>query len=128
MIGGTDKGARVLVVDADPHSLELMAVALIDSGFTVRTAATAAEALDEARRVPPTLVLSEAEIPGTDGIELCAQLRREPALGAVPVVLLSRRPTGPRDRERGASVGIADYLPKPVDLSRLVRLLHRLSA
>ena len=123
-----DKGTRILVVDADPRSLELMAVALIDSGFSVRTAANAAEALDEARRLPPTLVLSDAEMPGTDGFELCAALRREPSLGGVPVVLLSNRPTGPRERERGAIVGIADYLPKPVDLPGLVHLLHRLSA
>ena len=119
---------RVLVVDADPRSLEHMAVALLDSGFSVRTAATAAEALDEARRLPPTLVLSDVEMPGTDGFELCAALRREPSLGGIPVVLLSSRATGPRDRERGAVVSIADYLPKPVDLPGLVHLLHRLSA
>ena len=128
MIRGEDKGTRVLVVDADPRSLELLAVALIDSGFSVRTAASAAEALDEARRLPPTLVLSDVEMPGADGFELCAALRREPALGGIPVVLLSNRPTGPRDRERGATVGIADYLSKPVDLPGLVYLLHRLSA
>lgn len=128
MIRDVDKGRRVLVVDADPRSLELMAVALIDSGFSVRTAASAAEALSEARRLPPSLVLSDVEMPGTDGFELCAALRREPALGAIPVVLLTNRPTGPRDRERGATVGIADYLPKPVDLPGLVRMLHRLSA
>ena len=128
MIGGVDTERRVLVVDADPRSLELMAVALIDSGFSVRTAASAAEAIHEARRLTPALVLSEAEMPDTDGFELCAQLRREPSLGTVPVVLLSNRPTGPRERERGVMVGISDYLPKPIDLPGLVRLLHRLSA
>ena len=128
MIRGGDREKRVLVVDADPRSLEHMAVALIDSGFSVRTAASAAEALDEARRRPPTRVLSDVEMPGTDGFELCAALRREPLLGDVPIVLLTNRPTGPQDRERGAVVGIADYLPKPVNLPGLVHLLHRLSA
>jgi CheY-like chemotaxis protein len=128
MIRGGHEGTRILVVDADPRSLEHMAVALIDSGFSVRTAASAAEALDEARRLPPMLVLTDVEMPGTDGFELCAALRREPLLGRVPVVLLANRPTGPRDQERGAIVGIADYLPKPVDLPGLVQVLHRLSA
>src|SRR3954470_19520775 len=80
---------RVLVVDADVSSLEMLAVALLDSGFAVRTAASAAEALDEARRRPPALVLSDVAIPGMDGFQLCAALRGDPDLGGVPVVLLS---------------------------------------
>ncbi|MDP8923528.1 MAG: response regulator [Chloroflexota bacterium] len=128
MIRDGDKGRRVLVVDADSRSLELIAVALIDSGFTVRTAVSAAEAVSEARRLPPALVLSDAEMPGTDGFELSAALRREPALDAIPIVLLTNRPAGPRDRERGATVGVADYLPKLVDLPGLVRMLQRLAA
>jgi two-component system NtrC family sensor kinase len=129
---GSGPGTRVLVVDADARSLEMLAVALLDSGFAVRTAASAAEALDEARRRPPALVLSDVAIPGMDGFQLCAALRGDPELGSVPVVLLSGgQPGSPADRglrERGATAGASDYLTKPIDLPRLVQVVQRLSA
>jgi len=126
-------GTRVLVVDSNPRSLELLAAALLDSGFNVRTASSLAEALDEARRRPPTLVLSDAEMPNLNGLDLCAALRQVPELAAIPIVLLSARGARPRERagnaaSGGSIVGIADYLPKPVDLPGLVGVLRRLSA
>jgi CheY-like chemotaxis protein len=129
---GSGPETRVLVVDADARSLEMLAVALLDSGFTVRTAASAAEALAEARKRPPALVLSDVAIPGMDGFQLCAALRGDPELGGVPVVLLSGGQGGGQMdrglRERGATAGASDYLTKPIDLPRLVQIVRRLSA
>lgn len=119
---------RVLVVDADARSLEMLAVALLESGFAVRTAASAAEALAEARKRPPSLILSDIAIPGVDGFQLCAAFRGDPGLGSVPIVLLAGGPADPRLRERGASVGASDYLSKPVDLPRLVQVIRGLAA
>ena len=119
---------RVLVVDADARSLEMLAVALLDSGFTVRTAASAAEALAEARKRPPSLVLTDIAMPGMDGFQLCAAFRGDPGLGDVPVVLLAGSQIDPRLRERGTTAGAADYLTKPVDLPRLVQVIRVLSA
>jgi CheY-like chemotaxis protein len=128
MAGGGKGETRVLIVDDDPTSLEILAVALLDSGFTVRTAANAFEALVEARRVRPSLILADVMMPEMDGFQLCAAIKRDPDLGKVPVVLLSAAYGDRRDLERGASVGAADYLSKPVDLPGLVRVLRRLSA
>ncbi|MBA2450349.1 MAG: response regulator [Chloroflexi bacterium] len=127
-LGPTRNGTRVLVVDDDPMSLEVLAVALLEYGFSVRTAASATEALAEARRLPPALVLVDVLMPGIDGFQLCAALKDDPQLSAVPVVLLSADDGGPRDRERGASVGAADYLTKPIDLPGLVRVVRQLAA
>lgn len=118
---------RVLVVDADARSLEMLAVALLDSGFTVRTAASAAEALAEARRRPPSLVLADAVMPEMDGFQLCAAFRGDPRLGTVPVVLLAASQPDARFRERGATAGATDYLTKPVDLPRLIQVIRGLS-
>jgi CheY-like chemotaxis protein len=128
MVDGRASGTRVLIVDDDPVSLEMLAVALLDSGFTVRTAANAFEALAEARRLPPSLVLSDVMMPDMDGFELCAALKEDPGLDKVPVVLLTAAYGDQADYERGASVGAADYLTKPVDLTDLIRVLRRLSA
>jgi two-component system cell cycle response regulator len=119
---------RVLVVDADAGSLEMLAVALLDSGFAVRTAASAAEALAEARKRPPSLVLTEIAMPEMDGIQLCAAFRGDPSLGSVPVVLLAGGHLDPRLRERGATAGASYYLTKPIDLPRLVQVIRGLSA
>ncbi|MCC6176765.1 MAG: response regulator [Chloroflexi bacterium] len=117
----------MLVVDADVRSLEGLAEALLDCGFAVRTAATAAEALAEARRRRPTLVLSDVAIPGMDGFQLCAELRRDPEIGAVPVVLLASSAADVRMRERGATAGVSDYLTRPIDLPRLIQVVRQLS-
>ena len=127
-MGRSGPETRVLVVDADARSLEMLAVALLDSGFTVRTAASAAEALAEARKRPPSLVLTDIAMPGMDGFQLCAAFRGEPGLGDVPVVLLAGGHADPRLRERGTTAGAADYLTKPVDLPRLVQVIRGLSA
>ena len=123
-----DDDTRVLIVDDDPGSLEILAVALLDSGFNVRTAASAFEALEEARRRPPALVLADVMMPDMDGFQLCEALKRDPPLATVPVVLISAAYGDEGDRARGASVGAADYLSKPVDLLGLVDVLRRLSA
>ena len=127
VVGNADQGTRVLIVDDDPAGLEMLAVALLDSGFTVRTAASAAEALAEARRVPPSLVLVDVMMPEMDGFELCAVLKADPRLGQVPVVLMSAAGGDPVVQERGANVGPAGYLGKPIDLLRLVEVLRQLS-
>ena len=106
----------------------MLAVALLDSGFAVRTAASAAEALAEAQKRPPSLVLTDVAMPGMDGFQLCAAFRGDPSLGNVPVVLLAGTQVDARLRERGASAGASDYLTKPVDLPRLVQVIRGLSA
>lgn len=106
----------------------MLAVALLDSGFAVRTAASAAEALAEAQKRPPSLVLTDVAMPGMDGFQLCAAFRGDPSLGNVPVVLLAGGQVDPRLRERGATAGASDYLTKPVDLPRLVQVIRGLSA
>ncbi len=119
---------RVLIVDHDPMNLEMLAVALLNSGFTVRTAASATEALAEARRLQPSLILADVMMPEMDGFELCAALKQDHELAAVPVVLLSAVSGNLADRKRMVDVGAADYLTKPVDLPGLVGILRRLAA
>jgi CheY-like chemotaxis protein len=127
-MGPSGQDTRVLVVDADASSLEMLAVALLDCGFAVRTAASAAEALAEARKRPPSLVLTDVAMPGMDGFQLCAAFRGDPSLGDVPIVLLVGSQPDSRLRERGTTAGASDYLTKPVDLPRLVQVIRTLAA
>ena len=124
----TETGGRVLIVDDDRGSLELLAVALLESGFTIRTADSAREALLEARRLPPSLILLDVMMPEIDGFQLCATLKEDPRLSGIPVVLISATGADRHFRERSSSVGAADYLTKPVDLPSLVHTVRRLAA
>jgi EAL domain-containing protein (putative c-di-GMP-specific phosphodiesterase class I) len=110
-MGQSGLETRVLVVDADARSLEMLAVALLDSGFTVRTAASAAEALAEARKRPPSLVLSDIAMPEMDGIQLMHSIREQGA--PVPVVLTTGQPTVDT-AARAVEVGAFRYLVKPI--------------
>src|SRR5688572_19369744 len=77
---------RVLLVDDNPFHLTVLRTALERLGYEVACAGSAADALREAGRTAPDLVLSDVMMPDVDGFQLCRQLRAIPALAAVPVV------------------------------------------
>ncbi|MDR7274978.1 response regulator transcription factor [Catenuloplanes atrovinosus] len=107
----------LLVVDDEPTVRELLAATLRFAGFTVSSAATAAEALDAARREPPDLVLLDVMLPDLDGFEVLRRLRVGGA--RVPVLFLTARDT-PADKVRGLTLGGDDYVTKPFDLQELL--------
>jgi PAS domain S-box-containing protein len=94
------RGAAVLVADDDPHVRRILGEGLTAAGCDVRTAASGAELLDIARRMHPRVVIVDLLMPGMDGIEAIAAMRREPALEDVRVIaLLSREmPADEMDR------------------------------
>ncbi|MDP9165015.1 MAG: response regulator transcription factor [Actinomycetota bacterium] len=119
------KGA-VLIVDKDPHVLELLADVLRSRGFTVHGAADGLEGLRRAREIRPDAVILEVELPGVDDFELLPQLRAHGV--RAPCIFLSGRTTLP-DRLSGLSVGGEDYVTKPFSpdevVARLGAILRR---
>ncbi|MDP9795327.1 two-component system OmpR family response regulator [Catenuloplanes nepalensis] len=107
----------LLVVDDEPTVRELLAATLRFAGFSVSSAATAAEALDAARREPPDLVLLDVMLPDLDGFEVVRRLRDGGA--RVPVLFLTAR-DAPADKVQGLTLGGDDYVTKPFDLEELL--------
>jgi PAS domain S-box-containing protein len=103
--------ARVLVAD-DNADLRDYARRLLAGQFDVETVADGVAALESARARPPDLILSDVMMPRLDGFGLIRELRRDPALAAIPVVLLSAR-AGEEARLEGLQYGADDYLVKP---------------
>jgi putative two-component system response regulator len=104
---------RVLVVDDNPDTMNLMRELLETQGYDVVTAADATQAETEIRRQFPDLVLSDVIMPGKSGYELCRELKADPATRLIPFVLI----TGLADREdklRGIEAGADDFLNKPI--------------
>ncbi len=80
---------RVLLVDDDENALPMIAEVLEHSGFEVRTSTSVDQVLSSLGEWRPDVILTDVNMPGTSGVELCRQLKAAYASADVPVVLLS---------------------------------------
>jgi two-component system cell cycle sensor histidine kinase/response regulator CckA len=99
------EGRRLLVVDDDLIQLKLTRLHFSQLGFDVSAAGGASDALITARVNPPDAILSDVFMPDTDGFELCLEIRRDPNLATVPVVLVSGEYGSKADRDLARRVG-----------------------
>ena len=114
---------RVLVVE-DHQDMRDFLVAHLRAHFSVRAAASGAEALRMATERPPQVIVSDVMMPGMDGLELCRRLRADPQLAPIPVLLASAK--GSED-DRVAGLELAqDYLVKPLSTRELIVRVRRL--
>ena len=113
----------VLVIDDDPAVLELMSRFLHKEGFAVRTALDGETGLKLAASVQPAVILLDILMPQVDGWAVLSRLKADPALAAIPVVVVSFLD----ERGLGTSLGAADYLTKPIEWSRLKQSLDKLA-
>lgn len=110
---------RILVVDDEEMAHQLVtAVARVIEDVTVESAYGAKEALDLARRTPPDLIISDINMPEMDGLMLVQEIRKDPALADVPILLLTARGEV-QDKYEGFLQGADDYLVKPFDVIEL---------
>lgn len=108
--------ARLLVVEDDPNILELLSASLRFAGFEITTATTGSEAVTQASRVRPDLVVLDVMLPDLDGFEVIKKMRAQG--GRVPVVFLTAR-DATDDKIRGLTLGGDDYVTKPFSLEEL---------
>ena len=117
-------GKRVLVVDDDVKTVELVKLYLNRDGYRVLTAYDGLEALRLARESHPDLIVLDIMLPGLDGLEVCRTLRAE---SDVPIIMLTARTTD-QDRLTGLELGADDYVTKPFsprELAARVRTVLR---
>ncbi|MFH1646686.1 MAG: response regulator transcription factor [Chloroflexota bacterium] len=117
-------GKRVLVVDDDVKTVELVKLYLNRDGYRVLTAYDGSEALRLARESRPDLIVLDLMLPGIDGLEICRVLRAE---SDVPIIMLTARTTDD-DRLAGLDIGADDYVTKPFsprELAARVRAVLR---
>ncbi|HEY8315707.1 MAG TPA: response regulator transcription factor [Gaiellaceae bacterium] len=113
-------GQRILVVDDEPQILRALRATLRGAGYTVDTAATAAEALTSAAAHPPEAVILDLVLPDGSGTDVCRELR---TWTTAPVVVLSA--VG-EEREKIAALdaGADDYVTKPFSVDELLARLR----
>ena len=108
--------ARVLVVDDEPHIVELVRYNLEQEGFGVSVAYDGQQALARVRNDHPDLVVLDLMLPAMDGVEVCRKIRGE---SAVPILMLTARDRE-LDRVAGLELGADDYVTKPFSPRELV--------
>jgi DNA-binding response OmpR family regulator len=116
---------RALVVEDDPDIVELLVHYLSADGWTVDALADGRRALERARAAGYQLVILDLQLPGMDGLALCAELRREPATRDLPIVMLTAR-GDEADRIVGLEMGADDYVVKPFSPKELVARVRAL--
>jgi CheY-like chemotaxis protein len=115
---------RVLIVDDDADSNAVASALLRLRGARVRTASSAAEALDIADGWHPDVVVSDIAMPGEDGISLLHALRaRRQTLGEVPAIALTAYGSG-ADRVRLLGEGFQAHVTKPFDPVHLAAVVE----
>jgi CheY-like chemotaxis protein/anti-sigma regulatory factor (Ser/Thr protein kinase) len=111
----------VLVIDDDPVQRDLIERFLSKEGFCVRSATGGEAGLRLARQSRPVAITLDVMMPEMDGWSVLAELKADPELRDIPVIML----TMVDDPERGFTLGAADYATKPVDRTRLSQLLKK---
>lgn len=120
--------AKILVVDDEQDILELIRHTLNKEGFEVHIAANGVQAIEQAKKVKPDLVLMDVMMPIMDGMEACRQLKEDPDTVGIAIVFLTARSEEFAELA-GFEAGADDYIAKPIRprvlLSRLKAILRR---
>ncbi len=118
---GDARPHRILVIDDDRQSVDLLTVYLESAGFDVSIAHDGAIGLACIRRDEPVGVILDLRLPGIDGWEVLRTIKADPEIAHLPVVVVSVLD----ERTKGLSLGAADYLVKPTGRDQVVAALAR---
>ena len=107
----TNSKKNILVIEDDKFLRELIIQKLLKEGYDVSEAVDGEQGIKKIKEEKPGLVLLDLILPGIDGFEVLSQMKKEPDLSSIPVIILSN--LGQKeDVERGLKLGAVDYLIK----------------
>ena len=121
------KALRVLVVEDNRDSAEMLAKLLELCGYSVSVAYTAMEGLEAAKRMRPDVVLCDIGLPDSDGFALAEALHENPVTSSARLIAVTAYGQE-KDRERSKRVGFEWHLVKPVAPGELLRVLDEYAA
>ena len=119
-----EKRAKILLVDDDPDFVEATKVVLESRPYEVITALSGEDGLKKAREEKPDLVLLDIIMPGVDGFQVCQQLKKDPQLAEIPVIMITSFSERYMETSLGISQGLSleaeDFVDKPVAPAELL--------
>lgn len=123
---------KILVVDDDPDLVEATSIILKSKHYDVITAYDGLEGLEKARSEKPDLIVLDVMMPEKDGYAVCKELKADPILSNIPVLLLtavvSHISTTRYTQQMGMETEADDYIDKPVEPQELVARVQALLA
>ena len=114
---------KILLVDDEPDILETVRFFLIRSGYQVCIARNGKEALQQAKREDPDLILMDVMMPKMDGLEACWHFKTDACLRSIPIIMLTAKGEF-RDVKDALANGADGYVTKPCDLSDLLKRIE----
>jgi CheY-like chemotaxis protein len=122
-IGPAESRLSVLLAEDTPTNQMLVVHTLKKRGHQIEVASDGLAAVQLAESKPFDVILMDLQMPGMDGFEATAAIRALPGRDRTPIVALTAH-TMVGDRERCLAAGMEDYLPKPLDLRRLIDVVE----
>jgi len=110
---------NILIADDRPDNLHLLATRLSNEGYAFITAADGEETLQKLRSAMPDLVLLDVNMPKKDGFEVLKEMRADPLIAHIPVIVITAARIEPKDVRFGLGLGADDYITKPFDWREL---------
>jgi DNA-binding response OmpR family regulator len=117
---------RVLLIEDEPNIIEAISFILSREGFTVHVHADGATAVARLRRHVPQVVILDAMLPGRSGFDILREIRSDPALATLPVMMLTAR-SQERDRALAQELGVTRFMTKPFANAEVVEAIRALA-
>lgn len=112
-------GEKILVVDDEPHIVQLITFNLEKNGYKVISADNGLDGLKMAKSELPQLVLLDLMLPELDGYDVCREIRRDNNISSMPVIMITAK-SEELDKILGLELGADDYITKPFSVRELV--------
>ena len=117
-----DTGAPILIVEDNPANRKLLSFLLTASGYDVRVATRADEALAMLSGFSPRLILMDLQLPGMDGLELTRRLKADARTQHIAIVAVTAYAMK-GDEQRARDAGCDGYITKPIDTRALPQII-----
>jgi CheY-like chemotaxis protein len=114
--------AKILLIDDDPDIRTVMGVMLKKEGYEVETASGREEALKKLEQEKPALILLDVLLSGSDGRELCREIKAQNATKHIPIIMFSGHPGAAQQFE---TYGANDFISKPFNTETLLQKLSQ---
>jgi two-component system, OmpR family, phosphate regulon response regulator PhoB len=124
-MGATPRAKRILVVEDEDNIAIALDYLMTREGYEQRRIATGAGAVDMIRDMRPDLVLLDVMLPEVSGYEICQQVRLDPALSAVKILMMTARGSA-MERRKGLAMGADGFISKPFELKALRAEVRRI--
>lgn len=117
-------GRKILVVDDEPHLVDMVATRLRANRYEAVTAVRGGEGIEKAKREKPDLILLDVLMPDMDGYGVLSRLKEDKETEKIPVIMLTVRHWS-EDIERALSAGAVDYIGKPFEPKDLLDKIQK---